>query len=427
MARFNLKNVNTSKKTLVYLRAKIRGKEFKYSLGTSMKVLPKDWDFQRQRYKSTVNDYRKKNKFLQKMNTKFESLCDEMQAEKRFICAETVREELDKTIHRQRKKPKNKADKTFDEHWADWELELSQKRESATVSKKRYALNSIKKFSRHCGYRITFSSINKTFATQYREWAYGLVRDDGEFVYSTDNTLNKYLSIVKEFMKWSYEEEIHNCTDYKKIKELEGEYFDVVALSKEDIYKLMRIDFKSMTSEELKQYKTPKEKLEFVRDGFVFRSLCGIRFSDFRNMDRSNFLGNKLKLITKKTGNQLFFELHPIAYEILLKYDYNIPSLDNGRDNRILKDIGKIAGFYEPIKLTKKRMGENVFHHKERWEVLTTHVARKTFITNCLNAGMQDHVVMKLAGILKPSTLQRYIDVTNKDVEREAQKFYEYI
>lgn len=420
MARYNLKEAKANEKTLVNLRAKIRGKEFKYSLGVTMKVHPKDWDFEKQCYKSTVNDASKKNKFLQKMLTKFDSLCDEMQAEKRFVCLDTIRTELDKTIQRERKQDKSDADKSFEEHWADWETYLSQIRKRETVSKKGYALTSITNFSRECGYKLSFESINRTFATQYREWAYGLLRDDGEFVYTTDNTLNKYLSIVKEFMKWTSEEGIHDSTDYKKIKELEGEYFDVVALSKEDIHKLMGIDFKSMTDDELKDYSTPKDKLEYIRDGFVFRSLCGIRFSDFLNMDKSNFVGSKLSLVTKKTANPLYFELHPIAYEILLKYNYNIPTLDNGSDNRVLKDIGKIAGFNEEIKTTKKRKGQLIYEKKERWEVLTTHVARKTFITNCLNAGMQDHVVMKLAGILKPATLLRYISVTNKDVEREV-------
>lgn len=427
MARYNLKNAKANEKTLVNLRAKIRGEEFKYSLGTTMKVHPKDWDFERQCYKSTVMDANKKNKFLQKIVRNFESLCDQMQAEMRFVCFETIRAELDKIIHRERKQEKKEEIKTFQEHWVDWETFLSQIRKNETVSKKRYALKSITNFSRECSYKLSFESINRNFATQYKEWAYGLVKENGEFVYTTDNTLNKYLSIVKEFMKWTFEEGIHDCTDYKKIKELEGEYFDVVALSKDDIHKLINIDFKSMTEQELNEYETPRERLENIRDGFVFRSLCGIRFSDFLNMDKSNFVGNKLSLITKKTARPLYFELHPIAIEILLKYNYNIPTLDNGRDNRVLKDIGRIAGFNEDIKTARKRKGQLIYEKKERWQVLTTHVARKTFITNCLNAGVQEHVVMKLAGILKPTTLLRYINVTDKDIEREAKKFHYYM
>lgn len=427
MANYNLKDPNSNVETLVNLRIKIRGKEFKYSLGKTMKVHPNDWDFDNQCYKSTVKDARKKNQFLKKINTKYESLRDESQAEKRFVCIETLRAELDKTIQRKRTPQKTKAEKTFHEYWDDWETYLSQIRKKETVSKKRYALTSITNFSRECRYKLSFETINRTFATQYREWAYGLVRDDGEYVYSTDNTLNKYLSIVKEFMKWTSEEGIHDCTHYKKIKELEGEYFDVVALSKDDIHKLINIDFNSMTDEQLNSYESPKEKLEYIRDGFVFRSLCGIRFSDFINLDRSNFSGNKISLVTKKTANKLYFELHPIANEILTKYDYSIPTLDNGRDNRVLKDIGRIAGFNEEFKTVRKRKGQLIYEKKERWQVLTTHVARKTFITNCLNAGVQEQVVMKLAGILKPATLLRYISVTDKDIEREAKKFHGYI
>lgn len=427
MANYNLKNPKSNVDTLVFLRAKIRGKEFKYSLSADMKIHPENWDSKKQCYKPSVQNFKNKNEFLRKLKTKFDSLCDELLAEKRFVCTDTLRAELDKMFNRVRKTNKSEVEKTFEEHCLDWEKELSQKRKVTTVSKKRYALTSFKNFSRECGYKLDFTTINRTFATQYREWAYALTREDGEYVYSTDNTLNKYLSIVKEFLKWSYEEERHDCTDYKKIKELEGEYFDVIALSKDDIHKLMSIDFKTMTDEELKSYVTPRDKLEYIRDGFVFRSLCGIRFSDFQNMDSSNFLGNRLNLVTKKTANPLHFELHPIAYKILLKYNYNIPTLDNGRDNRVLKDLGRIAGFHEEIKTAKKRKGQLIYERKERWQVLTTHVARKTFITNCLNSGMQDHVVMKLAGILKPATLLRYINVTNKDIEREVQKFYNYI
>lgn len=44
----------------------------------------------------------------------------------------------------------------------------------------------------------------------------------------------------------------------------------------------------------------------------------------------------------------------------------------------------------------------------KKYEMVSCHTARRSFITNLLNAGIPDNQVMQLAGIKKHATLLRY-------------------
>lgn len=427
MANYNLKSTKEDKEQLLYLRASLNGKAFKYSLGKSFKVKPIEWDSEKQNFTSKVKDWKSKNKFLRFFMGKFHTLEIEIYNSKGHLCHKSLREELDKILDKSRSKQEEKSALGFEEYWSLWERELSIIRSKATVKKKKYALNAFKKFSKNRKRKLCYDNVNQEFANSFKEWAFKLRNKNGEEVYSTDNTINKYLSILKEFMKWSCDKGYSQSQDYKKISNLNESYFNVYALSAKEIRKLISIDFNDSKIKELDYVSQNIDSLELARDSFVFRCLCGIRFSDFQNLSVSSIKDSQLNLTTIKTSTRINFKLHLEAQKILEKYDYKIPALTNTIENELLKVVGRIAEFDELVKCVRKRKGQKIHEEKKKWEILTTHVARKSFITNCLNAGMQQHVVMKLAGISKPTTLQRYISVTDNDIAREFEKLNGYI
>ena len=84
--------------------------------------------------------------------------------------------------------------------------------------------------------------------------------------------------------------------------------------------------------------------------------------------------------------------------------------------NDYLKIICQKAGFDEEVKTTKYMGSKKTIEIKKRWEIITSHTARRTFITIASENLMPDHIIMKITGIQDPKTLQRYKKVNKEKI-----------
>lgn len=90
--------------------------------------------------------------------------------------------------------------------------------------------------------------------------------------------------------------------------------------------------------------------------------------------------------------------------------------------NKYLRELGKL------IEMNEKESATNLINNtretivKHRWELLTTHVGRRTFATRAMKKGIPINVIMQFTGHKKLESFQKYIDVSNfiyKDVINE--------
>jgi len=254
---------------------------------------------------------------------------------------------------------------------------------------------------------------------------------NGKKRFNKDNSIHKYIGITKEFMKWCNKRGFTDNNGYTLISGYNEIYYTPFALEADDISQLLSIDFDAIDYSKYGvrscNIQRTKKALESTRDSFVFRCFCGIRFSDYFTLSPNKFKENRLTLVTKKTGSNVTITLPPSAFKILEKYNYQLPKVNNQNENENLKLLGQIVGFDEDTTVTYKLGGSQVSELKKRWEIITTHTARKTFITNCLRAGIEAYLVMEIVGIKKESTFRRYIQITNNDVAgalARLDKFY---
>jgi site-specific recombinase XerD len=84
--------------------------------------------------------------------------------------------------------------------------------------------------------------------------------------------------------------------------------------------------------------------------------------------------------------------------------------------NRTIKELCAIAELKFDRKITIRRgYGKEVFKKTYALhELMTMHVARKTFISILLAKGVPPQIVMKYSGHKNLKTLQRYIDVSKE-------------
>jgi site-specific recombinase XerD len=164
-----------------------------------------------------------------------------------------------------------------------------------------------------------------------------------------------------------------------------------------------------LTSEELRQLseaQMPSDRLERVRDVFVFQCHTCLAYKDlkdFKSSDIENVDGHQLYRGKRgKSGIEFTIPLLPKALEILAKYDSQLPVISNVKYNKYVKEVAEAAGI-------KKK--------------LTTHWARHTGATMLLNAGVPMQVVSKVCGHSSTKMTERvYAKLLDKTVIEAVQK-----
>ena len=223
------------------------------------------------------------------------------------------------------------------------------------------------------------------------------------------NSIGKNIKNLKVFMRLAAEKKLHANYEFqnKKFKTIE-EKTDSIYLSEAEIEKIYNHDFSTDTS---------REK---TRDLFVIGCYTGLRFSDYGKIVIENIKkidkGTFLHINTQKTNEKVVIPLNWIVLEILKRYDWNIPkSFTNQEMNRERKVIGKDAKIKEKVSTGITKGGVREDSVAEKWELITTHTARRSFATNMYLAGIPPISIMKITGHRTELAFLRYIKISQED------------
>lgn len=201
------------------------------------------------------------------------------------------------------------------------------------------------------------------------------------------SSANKHLKHLKKILTMAVEERVIAINPFKsKIKEEKTEHNPLTILE------LNRIIQKEM----------PNDRLDRVRDLFVFQCYTGLAYCDMAALKRENIMDDMIIISRKKTDVQSVIPLLPRAKSILEKYDYQLPVLSNQRYNSYLGEIQDICN------LDKK---------------LHTHLGRHTMATILINNGVDLPVIAKILGHSSTKITEAiYARVLDKTVQNNADK-----
>lgn len=176
----------------------------------------------------------------------------------------------------------------------------------------------------------------------------------------------------------------------------------------------------------------PQERkaLENIRDVLIFCCFSGLRHSDVFNLKKRDIKDGFIEVTTVKTADSLTIELNDVTRGILEKYkDYKfkdgkaLPVICNQTMNRELKDLCRMAGIDEEIRITTYKGNQRIDEVKYKWELVGTHTGRKTFIVNALSLGVPPDVVMKWTGHSDYKAMKPYIDIVDSVKADSMTKF----
>lgn len=97
-----------------------------------------------------------------------------------------------------------------------------------------------------------------------------------------------------------------------------------------------------------------KPHLEKYRDLFVLGCLTGFRFSDYTDIKPDEVRDGMLYVNQTNTSTTVVVALRPDAKRILERYKMTMPQVSNPDFNYYIKQVAKLAGFTENIKITHK-------------------------------------------------------------------------
>lgn len=265
------------------------------------------------------------------------------------------------------------------------------------------------------GRRLRFDDIDMDFYNRFTAW----FNTKGYSV----NYLGEKIKILKTVLKDAKEiDHLHGNDSYR----VRGfvtpqEPSDTVYLSEDELAKIRDLVIDEETIKDVLTDNRPlnvKRKIDAMRkarDMFLIGAYTGLRYSDYSRLLPENIEDGIIRIRNKKTGATTSVPVHWAVRNIIDRgYDFRHPLWEQ-KLNYQIKDVAKLAGITEPVVVAKTiggKMEERTFY---KYELISSHTARRSFATNAYKAGIPSIAIMKITGHKRESTFMRYIRISERE------------
>lgn len=416
--KFILKEPNKDGRTLIYLFLNWKGKRLKVS--TSETVIPENWDRANQRPISNKKLLRNLSPILQKELSILSVRLDEIELfvkdlildlkKDKEISLNVIQERILEFLGRIKREEEKPI--SFTEYFASlisrmengtYLTDKGTKYTHGTIKTYKSNLALLSEFEKEIGF-INIEDIDLDFYNNFLQFC----NREG---YRT-NTIGAVIRKIKAVLHTAYEEgvsqnAIFQSRSFKAIKE---KVYNIY-LTPDELKKLIELPLSGT--------------YEKYRDVFLIGCYTAQRYSDYSRISpehlQTTSSGNKvIDLVQVKTKQRVLIPfLYPELDMLLSKYNYKVPSIVEQPFNRALKKIGELAGIDKEIVLTENIGGETKERLVKKYDLITSHTARRTGATNLFLLGYSFLQIMKVTGHASVESLMEYIKVS---LEENADK-----
>lgn len=400
---FYLKN-NQSKisticqeETLIILYFRYDGNRLQYSTGEN--ILPKFWNNETQRVKKNSKGSFEINNLLDSIEQEIKKIYREAIIENKNISNKYLLNML-----HSKNNPIIKQEKTFLGYFDEF-IEVQKPTKSPrTIQKYKTLKNQLVDFQSKKHFLISFEKIDPKFYELLSSYYI-------EGLKLLNNSTSKYIKTLKTFLTWATERGVNKNIAYQKFKAQEKDA-DIIYLTEVELFKIYNLNLSNNL------------KLNNIRDTFCFQCFTGLRYSDIKKLQKENFEKEEIHLVSDKTSERLIIPLNKYALSILIRNNYILPVISNQKTNLFLKELGREAELFETVILTQFRGAKEIQVKKMKYEFLTSHTARRTFVTLSLEKGMRPEIVMNITGHKVYATFKKYIKLTSKTTLNEMKNIW---
>lgn len=239
--------------------------------------------------------------------------------------------------------------------------------------------------------------------------------------------------ILKRFGNFLIEEKMYQINSKAKLLKQFNSFLEYIDEKKILPEKLKRFDSRgieytantsiALTEDELQKLKEIKglsPRLDSVRKMFLIACYSAIRYSDWKEVANYKKGEEGILISTQKTNDKLGIpimeEIKPFLDEFV---DNGFPNFAlnrnyNAKFNGWLKEVAKLAGL-DRVVMTFKGS-------KPLYSVISSKVARTTFVSRAKSRGTDDRIIKTITGHKTEKSYKRYLKVSQEDLIKEMNK-----
>ncbi|WP_425236064.1 tyrosine-type recombinase/integrase [Ulvibacterium sp.] len=393
---FFLRKSKAETETLIMFSCYFNQEKKKFVYSTQKSILPKHWDFENKRPFKTGKTVSHNQPSLSKRLRDFEDAFHLIRSrselgEMRFD-SHALKEHFDRVFERV-----NKSSSFFEvyDKFTQEKIKLKEWKKS-TIKRYTNIKNLLQEFEEVYNYKLTFGKINKKFFTEFTDFCY-------EYKNHYTNTFSRNVGLFKTFMFWSQKNGFAFNDAFKDFKKPQRVLTREEVLGLEQILELYKTTFKS-------------PHLEKVKDAFVFQCLTGMRYGELKLINKRTITPTNCILLKEEKNSNKATRLIPlsnIALEILQKYDYQLPLISNQKQNDAIKEVIEQIGLTHDVEYSRTKGVVQERFIKSFHERISTHTARRSFITIMRNKGIADKTIMSISGHTDIKSFNQYHQVDN--------------
>lgn len=387
----------------IYATARF-GRNEKLMYALPLKCAPIFWDAARGRVKPTMYcPYRDEvNEAIDSLDEKVRQHLAKTAKEGGEISKKAIQSFLDTHFKKIKEKPVTFHD-FFSEMIASCDTKQNQRRGGQIVTyktKREYArtFELVMQYEEKKGVTLAFDDVDQDFLASFVAFLQGLDM--------ATNTIAHKVICIKAVMRAAVERMLTTNERWKFYRN-STEQTEAVALNEEELEMIRSHDFSDCP------------RLDKVRDLFLVGCWTGLRFSDVKSIRRENIKDGFIEITQSKTLGRVVIPLHPVFEEIWQKYGGNLPtSISNQKFNDYIKEVCREVGLTQGVLKSITKGGRRRTARYEKWQLVSSHTARRSFATNLYRSGFPSMSIMQITGHKTETAFLKYVKVSKVEHAR---------
>lgn len=266
---------------------------------------------------------------------------------------------------------------------------------------------------------LFYDDITINFYYDFKTWFFSLEKEPGVF-YSA-NYFGSMVKIIKKVMNHGLESGLHSNRRFLHSDfSVDSESSDSVYLSSDELRRIYELDINDANVAEISDDKRPQQvrqkvkALQRVRDRFLIGAFTGLRVSDFNRLADVHFYDGFLRISTIKTQQAVVIPVHPIVNEIIENGGLSY-RVSEQKINKHIKEVCLLAGITAQVAKTVTRGGSRVETVLYKYQLVSSHTARRSAATNMYKAGIPSISIMKITGHKTEKSFMKYIRISQEE------------
>ncbi len=285
----------------------------------------------------------------------------------------------------------------------------------STIQKQKALKLKIRQYQEYTGKSYKISQVSPIWVERFEKYLFEVDK-------LSPNTAGRYIKHLKTVCRFAGMNEITTNTKLNQVKGYSVKA-DVIYLTIDELEAIEKKTFE-------------REALNNARDWLIIGCYVGQRVSDLLRLTSKNLTTiTGLEMITltqQKTGKQVTVPVHDKVKAILEKNGGHFPKkIAAQKFNAYIKDVCKLAGIKGIVEGSKMvcideeaepKIYRKVLGKYEKWELITSHICRRSFATNFYG----EIPTSLLKDITAHSTEQQFLEYIGKSSSDSALQVAEY-